>query len=158
MHWIATSGKNVATETSAKRLWTAADPLRAKVNDAMRDIEKHNPQLAGVLPKTYHLSSNTQLKKVSEIPATVDYDAFGRIDCSSLGEFARTEGQNGVAFDTPSCSARLLAEIIEPNHGHILDPAGGSGPADAGFVSSARLVAEHKRPQPVWENTSPSVP
>ena len=49
----------------------------------MRDIEKHNPQLAGVLPKTYHLFTSTLLKellkKVSEIPATLNYDAFGRI-------------------------------------------------------------------------------
>jgi len=32
----------------------AAD-IGAKVNEDMRDIEKHNPQLAGVLPKTYNL-------------------------------------------------------------------------------------------------------
>jgi type I restriction enzyme M protein len=31
----------------------AAD-IGAKVNSAMREIEKHNPQLAGVLPKTYN--------------------------------------------------------------------------------------------------------
>ena len=53
------------------------------VNDAMRDIEKHNVQLAGVLPKTYNLFTSTLLKellkKVSEIPSTLDYDAFGRI-------------------------------------------------------------------------------
>ena len=49
----------------------------------MRDIEKHNPQLAGVLPKTYNLFTSTLLKellkKVSEIPASIDYDAFGRL-------------------------------------------------------------------------------
>ena len=42
------------------------------VNDAIRDIEQHNPQLAGVLPKTYNLFTSTLLKellkKVSEIP------------------------------------------------------------------------------------------
>ena len=58
----------------------AADVGKA-VNEAMRDIEKHNPQLAGVLPKTYNLFTSTLLKellkKVSEIPATLDYDAFG---------------------------------------------------------------------------------
>ena len=57
--------------------------LGKAVNDAIRDIEKHNSQLAGVLPKTYNLFTSTLLKellkKVSEIPATVDYDAFGRI-------------------------------------------------------------------------------
>jgi type I restriction enzyme M protein len=60
-----------------------AQNIGAKVNEAMCDIEKHNPQLAGVLPKTYNLFTSTLLKellkKVSEIPATVDYDAFGRI-------------------------------------------------------------------------------
>ena len=53
-----------------------AENIGAKVNAAMRDIEKHNPQLAGVLPKTYNLFTSTLLKellkKVSEIPATVD--------------------------------------------------------------------------------------
>jgi type I restriction enzyme M protein len=55
-----------------------AKDIGAKVNDAMRDIEKHNPQLAGVLPKTYNLFTSTLLKellkKVSEIPATIAGD------------------------------------------------------------------------------------
>jgi type I restriction enzyme M protein len=116
------------------------------VNDAIRDIEKHNPQLAGVLPKTYNLFTSTLLKellkKVSEIPATVDYDAFGRIYEYFLGEFARTEGQKGGEFYTPSCIVRLLTEVIEPYHGRILDPACGSGGM---FVQSARFVAQHKK-------------
>jgi type I restriction enzyme M protein len=120
--------------------------IGAKVNSAMREIEKHNPQLAGVLPKTYNLFTSTLLKellkKVSEIPASVDYDAFGRIYEYFLGEFARTEGQKGGEFYTPSCIVKLLAEIIQPFHGRILDPACGSGGM---FVQSARFVAEHQR-------------
>jgi type I restriction enzyme M protein len=120
--------------------------IGAKVNAAMREIEKHNPQLAGVLPKTYNLFTSTLLKellkKVSEIPATVDYDAFGRIYEYFLGEFARTEGQKGGEFYTPSGIVKLLAEIIEPFHGRILDPACGSGGM---FVQSARFVAEHQK-------------
>ena len=112
----------------------------------MREIEKHNPQLAGVLPKTYQLFTGTLLKellkKVSEIPATSDYDAFGRIYEYFLGEFARTEGQKGGEFYTPACIVRLLTEVIEPYHGLILDPACGSGGM---FVSSARFVSEHKK-------------
>ncbi len=73
--------------------------IGAKVNAAMRDIEKHNPQLAGVLPKTYNLFTSTLLKellkKVFEIPASLDYDAFGRIYEYFLGEFAMSEGQGG---------------------------------------------------------------
>jgi len=34
------------------------------INDAMRDIEKHNPQLAGVLPKTYNIFTSTLLKEL----------------------------------------------------------------------------------------------
>ena len=122
----------------------AAD-IGAKVNDAMRDIEKNNTQLAGVLPKTYNIFTSTLLKgllkKVSEIPATLDYDAFGRIYEYFLGEFAMTEGQGGGEFYTPSSIVRLLAEVIEPYHGRILDPACGSGGM---FVQSARFVSEHK--------------
>ena len=123
----------------------AAD-IGAKVNTAMREIEKHNPTLAGVLPKTFNLFTSTLLKellkKVSEIPATLDYDAFGRIYEYFLGAFAMTEGQGGGEFYTPSSIVKLLAEIIEPFHGRILDPACGSGGM---FVQSARFVAEHQK-------------
>jgi len=150
----------------------AAD-IGAKVNDAMRDIEKHNPQLADVLPKTYNLFTSTLLKellkKVSEIPASLDYDAFGRIYEYFLGEFAMSEGQGGGEFYTPSSIVRLLTEVIEPYHGRILETlrlansmcvnrgmsrlkscrvrgkrwpcASTSGGM---FVSSARFVSEHK--------------
>ena len=123
-----------------------AENIGAKVNTAMREIEKQNPQLAGILPKTYNLFTSTLLKellkKVSEIPASLDYDAFGRIYEYFLGEFAMTEGQGGGEFYPPSAIVRLLTEVIEPYHGKILDPACGSGGM---FVSSARFVAEHKK-------------
>jgi type I restriction enzyme M protein len=116
-----------------------------KINEAMADIEKHNPQLAGVLPRTYQIFNSTLLKellkKVSEIPESLEYDAFGRIYEYFLGEFARTEGQKGGEFFTPSAIVRLIVEIIEPFHGRLLDLASGSGGM---FVQSARFVHEHK--------------
>lgn len=116
------------------------------INDAMAEIEKHNPQLAGVLPRTFQIFTSTLLKellkKVSEIPVSLDYDAFGRIYEYFLGEFARTEGQKGGEFYTPSSIVRLLVEVIEPFHGRILDPACGSGGM---FVQSACFVSEHQR-------------
>jgi type I restriction enzyme M protein len=122
----------------------AAD-VGAQVNAAMRAIEQHNPQLGGVLPKSYTLFTATLLKellkKVAEIPASVDFDAFGRIYEYFLGEFARTEGQKGGEFYTPASIVKLLTEVIEPFHGRILDPACGSGGM---FVQSARFVAEHQ--------------
>lgn len=118
----------------------------ARVNEAMREIEKHNETLKGVLPKTYNLFTGTLLKellkKVSEIPATLDYDAFGRIYEYFLGAFAMTEGQGGGEFYTPSSIVKLLTQIIEPFHGRILDPACGSGGM---FVQSARFVSEHQK-------------
>jgi type I restriction enzyme M protein len=112
----------------------------------MRAIEKHNPQLAGVLPKTYYLFTPTLLKdllkKVSEIPVSLDFDAFGRIYEYFLGEFAMSEGQGSGEFYTPSSIVKLLTEVIEPFHGRILDPACGSGGM---FVQSARFVAEHQK-------------
>ena len=120
--------------------------IGAKINAAMRDIENLNPQLAGVLPRTYNLFTSTLLKellrKVSEIPASLDYDAFGRIYEYFLGEFAMSEGQGGGEFYTPSSIVRLLTEVIEPYHGRILDPACGSGGM---FVQSARFVSEHRK-------------
>jgi type I restriction enzyme M protein len=123
-----------------------AEDVGAKVNAAMREVEKHNPQLAGVLPKTFNLFTSTLLKEllrtISEIPATLEFDAFGRIYEYFLGAFAMSEGQGGGEFYTPSSIVRLLTEVIEPYHGRILDPACGSGGM---FVQSARFVEEHHK-------------
>ena len=116
------------------------------VNDAMSDIEKSNPQLAGILPRTFQIFEGKLLKdllkKVSEIPASIDYDAFGRIYEYFLGEFARTEGQKGGEFYTPASIVRLIVEVLEPFSGRVLDPACGSGGM---FVQSARFVSEHQK-------------
>ncbi len=117
----------------------------AAVNAAMRLVEKHNEQLAGVLPKSYNLFSSLTLKellkKLSEIPLTLDFDVFGRIYEYFLSEFAMTQGQGGGEFYTPSPIVKLLTEVIEPYHGRIFDPACGSGGM---FVQSARFVSQHQ--------------
>ncbi len=93
------------------------------VNEAMADVEKHNAQLAGVLPRNYQIFNGTLLKellkKVSEIPVSLDFDAFGRIYEYFLGQFARTEGQKGGEFYTPTPIVRLMVEILEPFHGRM---------------------------------------
>jgi type I restriction enzyme M protein len=117
----------------------------AAVNAAMRLVEQHNEQLAGVLPKSYNLFSSLTLKellkRLSEVPLTLGFDVFGRIYEYFLGEFAMTQGQGGGEFYTPSPIVKLLTEVIEPYHGRILDPACGSGGM---FVQSARFVSQHK--------------
>ena len=116
------------------------------LNEAMKVIERDNPQMAGVLPKGYQvfdsrLLSNL-LKTLSTIPADLEGDAFGKIYEYFLGTFAMSEGQKGGEFFTPTSIVRFLVEVLEPFHGRILDPACGSGGM---FVQSARFVSAHQR-------------
>jgi type I restriction enzyme M protein len=77
-----------------------AENIGAKVNAAMRDIEKHNPQLACGRTKCELRSPNCEVQsvrqskfviRISPIPASLDYDAFGRIYEYFLGEFVMSE-------------------------------------------------------------------
>lgn len=120
--------------------------LGKAVDDAMRGIERENPQLSGVLPKTYQQFNARLIKELlkafSTIPMDLEGDSFGKIYEYFLGEFAMTEGQGGGEFYTPQPIVRLMVEILEPFQGRVLDPACGSGGM---FVQSARFVAEHQK-------------
>src|SRR5215211_654090 len=115
------------------------------INDAMAAIEDENPQLAGVLPRTYQEFSNDTLvrllRTVNLMLGTIEGDAFGKVYEYFLGRFAIAEGQKGGEYFTPTSIVRLIVEIIEPFRGKILDPACGSGGM---FVQSARFVDEHR--------------
>jgi type I restriction enzyme M protein len=117
-----------------------------KINEAMRLIEQHNPQLKGVLPQSYHHLENptlsTLLKTFNNIPMEIEGDAFGKIYEYFLGQFAKAEDQRGGEFFTPTSLVKLIVEVIEPFHGKILDPACGSGGM---FVQSADFVKRHSR-------------
>jgi len=116
------------------------------VNEAMKAIEAENEDLKDVLPKTYTRLDNDTLiallKTFSEIPMDVEGDVFGNVYEYFLGEFARSEGQRGGEFYTPTSLVKLIVEVIEPYRGRILDPACGSGGM---FVQSARFVQNHKK-------------
>jgi type I restriction enzyme M protein len=120
--------------------------LGQAVDDAMRGIERENPQLSGVLPKSYQQFNARTLKELlktfSTIPMDLEGDSFGKIYEYFLAEFAMTEGQGGGEFYTPQAIVRLMVEILEPFQGRVLDPACGSGGM---FVQSARFVAEHRK-------------
>lgn len=93
-----------------------AENIGAKVNAAMRDIEKQNPQLAGVLPKIYNIFGSTLLKellkKISEIPVSSDYDTFGRVYEYFLGEFAMA----GPLFSSPTRANRVSIWASRRSH------------------------------------------
>src|SRR5712691_7779238 len=122
-----------------------ADNLGRAINDAMAAIEAENPQLRGVLPRTYQEFSNSTLvsllRSVNAILGNVEGDAFGKVYEYFLGKFATAEGARGGEYFTPTSIVRLIVEIIQPFRGKIFDPACGSGGM---FVQSARFVEEHR--------------
>lgn len=116
------------------------------VVDAMKSIEDENEDLKGTLPKGYNKFPTdllvSMLKTFSEIEIPDEGDTFGKIYEYFLGNFARSEGQKGGEFFTPTSLVKLIVEVIEPFHGKIYDPACGSGGM---FVQSADFVIAHKK-------------
>ncbi len=114
------------------------------VNDAMKEIETENKELAGILPKTFQKLDNRTiialLKNFNQIPDDIEGDAFGRIYEYFLGKFALADGSRGGEFFTPTSIVKLIVEIIEPYQGRIYDPACGSGGM---FVQSHEFVKRH---------------
>jgi type I restriction enzyme M protein len=120
--------------------------LGKAINDAMRAVEELNPELTGVLPKTYTSIENetiaSLLRHITSYTKDLEGDAFGLIYEYFLAKFALAEGQGAGEFFTPASIVRLIVEVIEPFHGRIFDPACGSGGM---FVHSAHFVERHKR-------------
>jgi len=114
------------------------------VNDAMKEIEEDNKELAGILPKTFQKLDNRSiialLRNFNQIPDDIEGDAFGRIYEYFLGKFALADGSRGGEFFTPTSIVKLIVEIIEPYQGRIYDPACGSGGM---FVQSHEFVKRH---------------
>ncbi|NKQ38628.1 MAG: N-6 DNA methylase [Methanosarcinales archaeon] len=114
------------------------------VNDAMKEIEKNNKELDGILPKTFQKLNNQSiialLKNFNQIPNNIEGDAFGRIYEYFLGKFALADGTRGGEFFTPTSIVKLIVEIIEPYQGRIYDPACGSGGM---FVQSHEFIKQH---------------
>jgi len=120
---------------------------RAKaIISAMESIEKDYENLRGVLPKSEYQELDNQvlgqllrtlnpdeLKKVSG-------DVFGRIYEYFLTQFADQKAHDGGEFFTPVSLVSLIAHVLDPEQGTVLDPACGSGGM---FVQSARTVEEH---------------
>lgn len=121
------------------------DRARAII-EAMESIEADYENLRGVLPKGEFQELDNQvlgqllrtlnpeeLKKVSG-------DVFGRIYEYFLTQFAGQGAHDGGEFFTPISLVSLIAHVIDPVRGTVLDPACGSGGM---FVQSARIVEEH---------------
>jgi len=120
------------------------------VDDAMIAIEKENPSLKGVLPKSYARPdlNKQRLGEIIDIFSSLGLgdkhakskDILGRVYEYFIGRFASAEGKGGGEFYTPASVVKLLVQMIEPYRGRVYDPCCGSGGM---FVQSERFVEEH---------------
>jgi len=127
----------------------SADRAKAII-DAMESIEADYENLRGVLPKSeYQELDNAVLGQLlrtlnPEELKRVSGDVFGRIYEYFLTQFADQKAHDGGEFFTPVSLVSLIANVIEPAGGTVLDPACGSGGM---FVQSARVVEQrHENP------------
>ena len=127
----------------------SADRAKA-VSDAMNSIEKDYESLRGVLPKEeYRKLDNARIGELlrtlnSDELQHVSGDVFGRIYEYFLTQFADKAAHDGGEFFTPVSLVSLIAHVLDPERGTVLDPACGSGGM---FVQSAHTVEERgKRP------------
>jgi len=123
------------------------DKDRAKaIIEAMESIEQDYETLRGVLPKSeYQELDNDVLAQLlrtlnPEELKQVSGDVFGRIYEYFLTQFADQKAHDGGEFFTPISLVSLIAHVLDPERGTVLDPACGSGGM---FVQSARIVEEH---------------
>jgi len=145
------------------------------VNEAMRAVEKENPDLADVLPKTYQILENRTLAELLKVMASIPMDKegesgpdgrdlFGLIYEYFLGKFAMSEGQKGGEWSGATSTLPQERPAGERGGAHqfytptsivrliveILEPYHGRiyDPACGSggmFVQSARFVENHHK-------------
>jgi len=114
---------------------------------AMESIEADYDSLDGALPKSEYQELGDddlgQLLRTFNDPALqkADGDVFGRIYEYFLTQFADQKAHDGGEFFTPISIVQTIVNVIEPDHGKIIDPACGSGGM---FVQSAHFIEKMK--------------
>ncbi|WP_371157021.1 N-6 DNA methylase [Jannaschia sp. 2305UL9-9] len=114
---------------------------------AMESIEADYQSLDGALPKSEYQELGDddlgQLLRTFNDPTLqkADGDVFGRIYEYFLTQFADQKAHDGGEFFTPVSIVQTLVNVIEPDHGKIIDPACGSGGM---FVQSAHFIEKMK--------------
>ena len=118
--------------------------LGATVTAAMEAVEDHFPPLAGQLPKDYERFEDDVLEAMmrtfdSEALRTASGDVFGRIYEYFLTQFSKEGAHDNGEFFTPPSIVQSIVNVIEPDHGVVLDPACGSGGM---FVQSSHFIED----------------
>lgn len=129
---------------------TDSDDRAKAIIEAMESIEADYDSLKGVLPKNeYQTLDNEVLGHLlrnfdPDELKTATGDVFGRIYEYFLTQFAGLKAHDDGEFFTPVSLVSLIANVLEPSQGIVLDPACGSGGM---FVQSARFVTnQYKNP------------
>lgn len=126
----------------------ASLPQGAKVGEAidaaMDAVEAEYPVLSGALPRGYAAFEPdllAELVKIFDRPAVkaATGDVFGRIYEYFLNKFAMSGAQEGGEFFTPPSLVRMIVNVIEPDHGLVLDPACGSAGM---FVQTGHFIED----------------
>lgn len=120
-------------------------PLGPALVEAMHAVEREFPPLLHQLPKDYDRFDHDLLEAIlrnfdSETLRTAGGDVFGRIYEYFLMKFAMQGAQDNGEFFTPPSLVQTIVNVIEPDHGIVLDPACGSGGM---FVQSSHFI-EHR--------------
>lgn len=104
--------------------------LNEKLNKAAVELEEELPRFKDVLFKQYELVPKDVLYMVGEIlknEATHEGDLVGDLYNMLLEQFdSHTQGFLGTHY-TPKSLTNMIAAILEPSKGFVVDPAAGSG-------------------------------
>ena len=124
--------------------------LGSAITAAMEAVEDNFPPLRGQLPKDYERFEDDVLEEMmrafdSEALRKASGDVFGRIHEYFLAEFSKQGAHDNGEFFTPPSIVQTIVNVIEPDHGIVLDPAAGSGGM---FVQSAHFI-EDKGAEPM---------
>lgn len=123
--------------------------IATRIDKIMEAIERENPSLKGVLPKSFAASEVPQrnLTSLINIVDSITFgdeghdgrDKLGQVYEYFLGKFSGIEGRAGEDY-TPRGVVELLVEMLEPYKGRIYDPCCGSGGM---FVQSRKFLEAH---------------
>ena len=118
--------------------------LGSALTVAMESVEAAFPPLKGQLPKDYERFEGDLLERMlrmfdSEGLRTASGDVFGRIYEYFLAEFSKQGAHDNGEFFTPPSIVQTIVNVIEPDHGIVLDPACGSGGM---FVQSSHFIED----------------
>jgi type I restriction enzyme M protein len=134
---------------TAVRAMAPQPNIASKIDSIMDSIERENPVLKGVLPKTFAASEIKQqnLTALINIVDGITFtsndgdsrDVLGQVYEYFLGKFSGIEGRAGEDY-TPRSVVDLLVQMLEPYKGRVYDPCCGSGGM---FVQSRKFLESH---------------